>query len=1131
MSGRRIETPTLPQRIAADPGHSAWVTANAGSGKTRVLTHRVARLLLDGAPPGKILCLTYTRAAAAEMQNRLFQMLGRWAMDDDETLASELAALSGSAPPDRETLRRARRLFARALETPGGLKIQTIHAFCDALLRRFPLEAGVSPGFEVLDDRQSTEMIAAIREYMARQAEEGRSVAFDHLADRLADTTLDDTIRAIRNARGDLDWVLAEPGPEPRIAAHFGPAAHGPGEAAASALAKVDWRTLEYHAGVLEAHGGTADGKAAKSIRTAIGLRSAAPPEAAMTLAMAFLRQDGLPRSRKGFPVKAVLKAAPEADAFTDAMIDWAMEARDGLKAAEVAARTRDLHLFAEPMLRLYEAAKAAHAVLDYDDLIDRSRALLQSSDMAAWVLYRLDLGIDHVLVDEAQDTSPAQWEVIDAIVSEFQSGEGARDLERTLFVVGDEKQSIYSFQGARPRAFAEMRARNAERLSGLGKALAQPGLETSFRSAPAILRFVDGMFEGEAARGLTSEDVAPRHEAHRADAVGRVDLWPLVEPPEAEPDLPWDAPVDTPPPTGAKAVLALSVAREIRRMIDETTLPGPGGRPVRPGDILVLVSRRDSLARGILRNLKGLGVPVAGADRMQLTEEIAVKDLLALLQVSVTPGDDLSLAALLRSPLCGLSEEELFDLAHDRPGRLISEVLERGPAPVAEMLRDMARAADFRRPYELLERALIVHDGRRKLLSRLGQEAEDPIDELLAQALAYERKAAPTVTGFLDWIAADDAPVKREMEAGRDEVRLMTVHGAKGLEAPIVILPDTMSKGRADSTRFLRLEGGNAPPLTIWPAGKTEDDRATAAAREESDRLAAEERRRLLYVAATRAEDWLILCGAGDPTRSEGTWYALVDAAMRSLDCTSLPTPAGEGLRLEDPFTGLHASAPAASLPATEPRPPRPNWLCPAEPERAQERRAPSRLVEGGEEPHGGEGIGREAALRHGNAVHLILERLAGECPLDEALAHTLLAATDPDLSPEAIEAAIKEAQAVLAAPFAPEVFGTNSLPEVAIALDAPRGGPRMIGRIDRLVLGTERNLVIDYKTDAFPPESPEGIPRQYLAQMAAYVAGIAALYPDRPAEGAFLWTRTRQLMPVPQGSFSLHAEDVTLP
>jgi ATP-dependent helicase/nuclease subunit A len=1132
-----LQSPTPEQIAASNPAVSAWVGANAGSGKTRVLTQRVARLLLARVDPQRILCLTYTKAAAAEMQNRLFKMLGDWAMATDEWLGAELAAIAGEDAPitDLSGLAGARQLFARALETPGGLKIQTIHAFCDALLRRFPLEAGVSPRFDVLDERQSVLMIAAIRAGMAADAETGSDSSFDGVAERLNEDGLDGLIDAVLAGRAEFPESSGGVGGGvgARLEAHFGAIVRESAAALASAaLGRLDWGRLAAYATLLGENGGAKDQAAAVAIGEARALRDAAPLEAARRLAGGFTTKAGEPRSRRGFPIKKIVDANSDADSFTNTMIAWACDFLDTLRTRESAARARDLDVFANALLVRYRRAKESRALLDFDDLVTKTADLLTRSDMAAWALYRLDQGIDHILVDEAQDTSPGQWAVIRAIAHEFNTGEGARAVNRTLFVVGDEKQSIYSFQGAEPQAFGENRQHFGDWLTGMGGALARPDLITSFRSAPGILAYVDAVFAGDGAAGLTVERSPVVHAAHRVKDASRVDLWPLVEPDPAEDPPPWWTPVDTPPPGSAKARLARMLADEIERMLIEDRLPAKAGRPgrrLRPGDILVLVTRRDALAQGLIRELKAKGLAVAGSDRLSLAQELAVKDLLAMAKVATTPGDDLSLAALLRSPLCDVSEDALFAQAHGREGSLWQAVMAaeaRHPATVA-MLRDMARRADFLRPYEFLEQVLIGHDGRRRLLARLGDEAEDPIDELLAQALTYEAREAPSLAGFIAWIEAGDIKVKREMERGTDEIRVMTVHGAKGLEAPVVILPDTMAKGGGGGGRPTLLpagQGANQPPLMLWASAKANDDPVTRAARAEALQRDADERKRLLYVALTRAEDWLILCGAGRAGSRAGTWYETLGRGADALGgWVDLPGPDGLAgavrRREEDPVPVSGAPEDVADAGAVSVMPVRPRWLAKAPREERAKRVSPSSLVEHFEE--GGAGLGRGMALNRGSAVHLLLETLTDRPKATRhELANRLLAHRFPDLPDEITAGVLTEALAVFDAPFADTIFGPGSLAEAGMALELPAiSETRMLGRIDRLVIGPERVLVVDFKTDAQPTAVNEELPEGYLLQLGCYRAAIAAIYPEHVVDAAILWTAGPVLMPIDGG------------
>ena len=887
---------TRAQNRAAGPDRSVWVSANAGSGKTKVLTDRVARLLLAGTEPQRILCLTYTKAAATEMQNRLFARLGSWAMLDDATLTERLLELGeATGRIDAERLRRARTLFARALETPGGLKIQTIHSFCAALLRRFPLEAGVSPRFAEMEERAGKRLRAEIVEDLATT----HRAVFDAIA--------------AHGAVDEFDKLLLE---ITRQAEHY---AHPPDAAAIhrtlglpEGFTEVDLVAGVFTGGEAEltaglvpmlAAGSSNDQRDARKLgQIDMGRRDV---ETVAALEDVFLyaggqRPDEARLDR--FPTKQTreqpgLALGPLQDLMR--RTEWARPRRRALAAA---GRSLALHRFAHLFTAEYTRRKQAQGWLDFDDQILRARALLSSSAVAQWVLFRLDGGLDHILVDEAQDTSPAQWDVIWKLAEEFTAGAGARQgVERTVFVVGDEKQSIYSFQGADPAVFGEMQDRFRDHLAAIGPGLERVNLHFSFRSAGAVLRVVDHTFSGETAAGVGREVT---HRAFKGDLPGRVDIWPFIEKGERTAEPNWYDPVDTLAEDDPAIRLAAQIADTIRDMIDAgVQIPwadreGSGARPLRPGDILILVQRRSEIFHEIIRKLKEAGLPVAGADRLRIGGELAVKDLTALLAFLATPEDDLSLAAALRSPLFGLSEGDLYDLAHGRPGYLWHALRDRAAefAEAHATLVALRDRADFLRPYELLERILTRHGGRARLLARLGPEAEDGIDALLSQALAYERAEVPSLVGFLGWLGADETQeIKRELDSAGDQIRVMSVHGAKGLEAPVVILPDTAKRKVDIKQKIFALPDGSPGWLTA-----TGDAAAPLAeARDALKTRQIEERRRLLYVAMTRAESWLIVCGAGDPGKAPiDSWYNMARAGVEAAGAVTEAFAPGAGLR-----------------------------------------------------------------------------------------------------------------------------------------------------------------------------------------------------------------------------------------
>ena len=791
--------------------------------------------------------------------------------------------------------------------------------------------------------------------------------------------------------------------------------------------------------------------------------------------------------------------------------VEAARERRVGLVAME---KTRALHDFARIFLPAYEEAKLLRGWLDFDDLILGARDLLTDRRVADWVLYKLDGGIDHILVDEAQDTSPVQWQVIERLAQEFTSGEGTRpDAPRTIFVVGDKKQSIYSFQGADPREFDRLREEFSERLAATTTPLQTIAMEHSFRSSPAVLNLVDATFEGLEESGFTPEQ---SHKPFKAAMPGRVDLWPLVEAPETPEEPVWYSPLDIRTPDDPGMVLARTVADAIAAMIG-TPLPddtGQGARPITPGDIMVLVQRRSDMFHEIIRACKARGLAVAGADRLKVGAELAVKDLTALLSFLATPEDSLSLATVLRSPLFGWDENALYGLAQGRAQRYLwAELRDRaGEFPdTMAVLNDLLAQADYLRPYELIERVLTRHDGRRRLLARLGVEAEDGIDALLAQAMAFEQNAVDSLTGFLVWMESDTLEIKRQMGSTGDRIRVMTVHGAKGLEAPVVILPDTAEIRPRNDGQIA------AGPVPLWRMTKPEAPQIQRQADAAAQAADAAERDRLLYVALTRARQWLIVAAAGKLGNNGQSWHDKVRMGMERLGATRLASPTGDGLRLE--FGTWPDTAAKAEKKETPPLPTVPAFLSAPAPEMAEAAAPLSPSDLGGAKALPGDaGAEEETAKRRGRLLHRLLEHLPA-VPADgwPALAARLLSMGEDTAKGDELAELLAEAASVLRAPALAPLFSTDALAEVAITAPlASLGNRRIRGVIDRLIVTPERVLAVDFKSNAVVPERAEDTPEGLLRQMGAYAEALMQAYPGRQIETALVWTRTATLMPL---------------
>jgi ATP-dependent helicase/nuclease subunit A len=1102
---------------AARPDLSTWLSANAGSGKTRVLTDRVARLLLDGVNPQHILCLTYTKAAASEMQNRLFDRLGAWAMLGDDALREALQELGHEGAIDAGVLRRARRLFAQAIETPGGLRIQTIHSFCAALLRRFPLEAGVTPQFAEMEDRTARLLRSEIVEDLASGPQAG---AVHAIARHYSGESFDALTSEIARHRAGFAQGVSDAD----LAAVFDLPAHlGMADIEARVFLGDERRLLDDLIAALKA-GSPNDAKAATKLDRIGALDQTALPVLEDVFLTGVSAKSPFSAKIGSFPTKATREALGDVIDRIEQWMARVEEARTARLALASMQKTRALHDFAQAFLPTYARAKQMRGWLDFDDLILNARDLLTDPAVAAWVLYRLDGGIDHILVDEAQDTSPVQWQVIERLAQEFTSGQGARpDTARTIFVVGDKKQSIYSFQGADPREFDRMQRDFAERLAATGTPLQSRVLAWSFRSSTAILTCVDCCFDDSADSGFDPEE---SHKAFFESMPGRVDLWPVVEKPEVDEPPAWHQPVDIRSAADPAILLARSVASEMRAMLDRgERIPDKdvahGFRPLRAGDFLILVRRRSTLFHEIIRACKAEGLPIAGADRLKVGAELAVRDLGALLAFLSTPEDDLSLATALKSPLFGWSEAQLYDLAQGRAQRFLWQALRERRAEFPDemaVIDDLFDHVDYLRPFELIERVLTRHDGRRRLLARLGREAEDGIDALLSQAMAYEQRAVDSLTGFLVWMETDDLEIKRQMDSAGDRIRVMTVHGAKGLQSPVVILPETGTWRAAPTPQIIT---AGAVPLWTGPASEMPEVIGDAVAGARTAQEA--ERDRLLYVAMTRAETWLIVAAHGDPGKPGTTWYDKIRRGMEGAGAVAHGFAGGSGLRLQHgdwPAPGASAGGKAqdeVAPPALEPIFARPAPLAPPRVKTL----SPSEDLGGDTSLPGEDGLDKGAATRRGRQVHRLLEFLPQVPAADwPATAERLLANGADAATGAELDLLLAEAEKVLSKPSLVPLFANDALTEVSITADF--GSRRLHGTIDRLIVAPDHVLAVDFKTNAMVPDVVGDCPVGLLRQMGAYAHALSPLYPDRQIETAILWTRTATLMRLPHGSVS---------
>ncbi len=1138
----------IKQAAASDPQRSVWVGASAGTGKTKVLIDRVLRLMLPriskepATQPGKVLCLTFTKTAAAEMSNRIYERLSGWSVKNDVELRKELQELIGVAPT-AEIEEEARRLFARVLDTPGGLKIMTLHSFCQSVLKRFPIEAGLPPHFELMDEQDAIEYLTrclhGIIDESRNNADTILAQSFNQLALHLDSDTMSALMQQIMSKRSLLTEILKH---------------HGDAEGHAGKTIKAIYRYLNLPEKITEedvliraSKLTDAQEKELKQALKALLQGSKTDQDKAAYL-QSWLEQ---PKRRgeffsfycqaffistgeiaKKLATQQAVKIYPDIIEVMQREAERLDEFQKELRALRLAKINAALLTVASAMVGRYAQYKRFRDKLDFDDLIIKACELLSEEKMVPWVLFKLDEGIDHILVDEAQDTSRNQWRVVEALSEEFFAGRGSReDILRTLFVVGDEKQSIFSFQGADPYEFARMQKFFGERVNEVQEGW-EIFLEYSFRSTRTVLEVVDSVFSNPQARkGVAERDVLHLHT--RTGHAGLVELWPLIKTEKRDQPEPWQMPTEVDAGDNAVSRLAEKIADTIKDWLDKKEMLASRARPIRAGDVMVLVQSRGPFVELLMRALKGRDVPVAGVDRMTLTQEIAVMDLLALAQFALLPRDDLTLASLLKSPLVGLTEEELYHLSYGRGTTLWESVRRKNPS-LAQWLQGWISKAGLVTPYAFFAEVLNTPcfadktSGRRAFYGRLGFDIQDALDEFLNSCLHYEQSHTPSLQKFVDWFSRGEAEIKREQDPGKaDLVRIMTVHGSKGLQAPIVFLPDTVKKmhdHHKGRVHLLWPEDETGVPL--WSPRQEFEASAYTARKATSHERQEEEYRRLLYVALTRAEDRLYICGYhGVRGPKPDCWYNLVSSAFPAA---AVEVPFDDDLkarRLEHPQEAAAEgeAAKGASSGATARRKtdairaPLPTWVSqplPEEPAPSQPL-APSRPDDNEPAMKGPLVEDDGWRFRRGIIVHQILEILPQLPPAkwEKSVAHYL---SRPRLAmPTDAQAALAvEILSVLRHPEFAAIFGTGSRAEVPVVGQA--GNKILSGQMDRVLVTDKEVLIIDYKTNRPPPKKPEDVPAIYLKQMAAYSSVIQNIYPKHAIKCALLWTDGPALMPL---------------
>lgn len=1102
------------QRMAADPSKSVWVEASAGTGKTKVLTDRVLRLLLVDARPEKILCLTYTKAAAVEMNSRIAGKLSRWSILEDKKLEKELTDLFGNLPSGSElsSLKaKARKLFAILLDTPGGMKIQTIHAFCQEVLKRFPLEAKISPYFEVMDDRSSNDALLEIRNDLIFMIEEQpdslEAKSISYLTRNVSEYSFPNIMTNITQNRSKIS-DLFEKYSFDEISQIL------ENNLKVDKKKSIEDLIIEYfekfdlyaHEKIADAwkHGSATE--ITKGIELENFIKNMNFAENFAVYKLFFLTGDDAPRKSAGN--NAAKKYYEDLESEFFGIQGEVLGLMNKIANLRLYNSTMAVLSLAQAMILRYQGYKKQNSKMDYEDLIVLTKNLLSDSAVADWVLFKLDGGIDHVLIDEAQDTSPLQWDIIKNITTEFFAGDGARDVERTVFAVGDRKQSIYSFQGADPKEFEASRKYYQAIAPDFEKIM----LDVSFRSVDAVLDLVNEVLKDEKSnKGVVLEGEDVTHLPFKVGDAGRIEVWPLQKV-EQEENSAWTLPNKRVVKESASSNLAKQIATYIKKAVDSGVILKSANRPVQYKDFLVLIRRRNQFALELIRECKNLDVSIAGADRIVLLDQIAIKDLLSMAKFLLFPKDDLTLAEVLKSPIFGLDDDDLLNLCYKRGGKSLYQRIceEKTYEKIAIELKTMLNMVDYSRPYELYAHVLNKLGARKKFAERMGVEVLDGIDEFINLTVSFEREHIPSMQKFVAWIEQDDAEIKREQEQSElDAVRIMTVHGAKGLQSPIVILPDTVSVVNNKKGSKLLWDD-----VFYYPLSSSDYEEICENISDKESELSLEEYYRLLYVAMTRAEDMLCICGYDNKGEAkEESWYDILERNLSkfgSKDEDGILFYETEQRFITDEKKDSKKEDQKDVMPNF-------SWL--------REKVLPEDPLAKPYRPSVDENIDEvfaspisdrgENFYRRGTILHKLLQFIPNVSKeRREAMIEKFLEKNATDFSAYERKRIIDEILRLFENEEFSLLFGDKSREEVSIMGEVD--GKIISAQLDRIVDLGDRIMIVDFKTNRPAAKSLEDVPKIYLKQLSAYRSLLMKIYPNKEVETYILWTDIANLMKI---------------
>ncbi len=1040
---------SILQLKASNPLLSSWVSASAGTGKTKILTDRVLRLLLQAVPFNKILCLTFTNAAANEMQERIIANFEKWAHFSPQDLCSTLEnTLGRKATKDELTI--ASSLFDSYLKTQDQINIYTIHSFCQKILKKFPLEAGISPHFKIIDEFKVKQIIRDIKKQLFNLPELEPITRF--FAENFHELTIDDIFNKIISAKTK---ILKK---EPNLSSTYSDLV----TQGINHIQKLSNHDPNIYVDTINIENPEVKNIIAKLIGNDLQNTD---------LKSIFLTLSGAKKKR--IVVKKIAK--PDSDLYRELenIQDKIYQLDQAKKAEYLFSYSKLLAIISEKIASEFEAYKRKNSFLDYDDLIIHTENLLTNSHAKEWVLYKLDGGVEHLLVDEAQDTSKNQWRIIEALIEEFYAGESNNYYKnRTIFVVGDEKQSIFSFQGADISTFSYMNKFLNEKLKNGRKPFETIDLNVSYRSTREILTCVNDVFHKIAKNNL--EDFSAKLQEmtpHRLSHSGVVELWPLcVDEDSSDSEEFWPLVYQNNLGNG-KIILAEKIANYVKEQINSGRILPSTNAKISAEDFMILFRTRDDFTDEVIKALKKAEIDITGLDRIPLAEDLGVADLLAIANFVLNPENDLNLAALLKSPILRLPEQELYILAILAKKNRISLWKYLNLEKQYSLIK--TKLQEFLSLYEILPLVdffLYITDvlNYRDVIT----ENDEVIDEFLKLSKNYFLEYNSSLQNFIYWFQTHPITVKRDTDT-KNKLRIMTAHASKGLQSPIVILCDT-TKLPNSIERFIWDE--NDQLLSAKSSSYIPEFYETLKIKEQQK--AYQEYLRLLYVGMTRAEDHLIICGyQGKNKIPENCWYKLINHSMQEIGSLDI----NGNLIYGTPY--LHVVSQ--------------NSLHNKKHTKIIENKIPRPIKSWKPETRSSDYKSSPVALEYGLIFHKILEDAVGSKNLDNFDKHPLIKTLSNNLQ-KRIKTSLKK---LVSNVQFKELLKHEIKTELSFGYKT--GSEIKIGRVDLAVISKDQVVIIDYKSG----NNYDSIPEAYIKQLKFYKEAFMEIYPDKNINCKILW------------------------